>query len=91
MRPNKSVSNIKPATTPKFKASTAGKNCTFAIHDSQHCNVPVKSRKSRVIKTKNTVASVTLIFFSISINVFVSLCKIKDKQCNNPYHNYLFS
>ena len=73
MRPNKSVSNINPATTPKCIASTAGKNCTMAIHDSHRCKVPVKSRKRRVINTKNTTASVTLIFLSISIKYIMFL------------------
>ena len=35
MRPNTKVSTARNSTTPMFSASTAGRNCIFAIHPNQ--------------------------------------------------------
>ena len=52
-------------TTRAFSARTAGRNCTFAIHESQRWAVPVKSRKSSVMPMKNTRARMVRIFFNM--------------------------
>ena len=51
--------------TTRLSASTAGKNWILASQPSQWCNVPEKSRKSRVTATKQRAARMTLIFLSI--------------------------
>ena len=51
--------------TPTFNASTAGRNCIFAIQPNHECSVPVKSRNSNVMNVKNRTASVSLILRNI--------------------------
>ena len=65
MRPKISVSSTRATTTPTLRANTAGKNCTWAVHPSQVCTAPVKSRNKKVTAMKNNVAKVILIFRSI--------------------------
>ena len=48
--------------TPTFKAKTAGKNCTFAIHPNHAAIMPVKSKNSNVINDRNAIANIVLIF-----------------------------
>lgn len=55
--------------TPAFSASSAGRNCIFAIQPIQPCSVPVKSRNRSVTSAKNTIASVSLIVRNIVIIV----------------------
>lgn len=61
------VSATSNTTTPTFKASTAGRNCIFAIQPNQVCIVPVKSRNSSVIIAKNRTANVILILRNIRL------------------------
>ena len=65
MRPKSTVAKIRKATMTTLAASMAGRNCIFAIHPSQVCKVPVKSRNSSVMPVKKTAASAILIFLSI--------------------------
>ena len=55
----------------RFSARIAGKNWIFAIHPSQQCATPVKSRKSSVMPMNITVANVILIFLNIVIELIV--------------------
>ena len=68
-----SVITTKTATTATLRASTAGSNCTFAIHPSHGCNVPVKSRKSTVMAIRNINPIVIRIFRSIPLFYFLPL------------------
>ena len=63
------VTSSSPATTNVFTARTAGRNWIFAIHPSQACKLPVKSRNSRVMQMKNTAADTIRIFRSINLRL----------------------
>ena len=67
MRPNTKVSTARNSTTPMFSASTAGRNCIFAIHPNQVCSVPVKSRNNSVMSAKKMTARVSLMVRSINV------------------------
>jgi hypothetical protein len=69
--PKRRVRISSAATTPTFRASTAGRNCTLAIHPNHACSAPVTSRKSRVMQVKKILANVIRIFLSIMIRFIV--------------------
>lgn len=62
-----SVTTSSAATMTKLSANRAGRNCILAIHPSQRCNVPVKSRNNRVMPTNSNVANICLILFSFIV------------------------
>ena len=70
MRPKMSVRAMSRIITPTLSASTAGRNCSFAIHENQVWVTPVKSRNIRVMHTKKMMARVNLILRTIFIKLF---------------------
>ena len=61
------------STTPRLSANTAGRNWIFASHPNHVCNVPVKSRNSRVTSVKQINAVVSLIVRNIISSFLDSL------------------
>lgn len=61
------------STTPRLSANTAGRNCIFASYPNHVCNVPVKSRNSRVTSVKQINAVVSLIVRNIISSFLDSL------------------
>jgi len=53
-----------------LEAKIAGTNCIFATHPKYVCKVPVKSKKSKVIETKQNI-------FTINFTITIPLNNIR--------------
>ncbi len=69
-RPIRRVSIRRTATTARFKANAAGRNCILAIHPNQLVNNPEKSRNRRVQRINDILARMIRIFLSIGVMIY---------------------